>query len=287
MAWSSDGRLGGTVRFADMGSITRLHAAETEVANARRILAGNPADVGALLALSDWYAYQQLWDWAGLLAERVRARGALAPALRIAHGRWDRGDIETARIEYERALRQREATERYLRHLRNATPPAAGSLTGSRFEIQTPHQCVLLGLRFCVQKFDAINETLTFLQPIYRSPDGQLQDGLSRGAVDGQMYTVLAKDGYAMAGIVVSSHTAFRLGIKLIFMRLRDGRLDPDDSYESEWFGSNDGPPWQKRMVSRGKPVLAIHGRSGRAIDALGLRLADDELPEEADEASR
>ena len=187
-----------------------------------------------------------------------------------------------AQAEYERAMRNHEAPDRYLRFCRNATPVPRGSLSGgSPFEVQFPTECTVAGLRLSTSIFNQFDDTLVFVQPVYRLADGRVEMGPGWGKPTDAVHTVTAREGHAFAGMILSSRWPFRMGIKLVFMRLKEGRLDPDDSYESEWFGSNDGPAWQTRMVSRGKRVLGIYGRAGDAIDALGLRLTDDELPED------
>jgi hypothetical protein len=62
-------------------------------------------------------------------------------------------------------------------------------------------------------------------------------------------------------------------------MRIDGTRLNPKDSYESEWIGSQLGP--EIRLGGDGRQVVGILGRAGQVIDALGLVQVDVELRKE------
>ncbi len=53
-------------------------------------------------------------------------------------------------------------------------------------------------------------------------------------------------------------------------MRIRDGRLDPKDFYETEWIGGKGGGG-EQTIGDNGKWVIGIHGRQGLDLDAIGL----------------
>jgi hypothetical protein len=58
-------------------------------------------------------------------------------------------------------------------------------------------------------------------------------------------------------------------------MKYQDGKLDPSDSYTSDWLGDPRGGG-DRSASSDGKPVVGIHGRSnGREVNMLGLVLAE------------
>ena len=50
------------------------------------------------------------------------------------------------------------------------------------------------------------------------------------------------------------------------------GRLDPKDSYQSEWLGTPSGKPTQT-LSGNGSKVIGIHGRKAAVLDAVGLIL--------------
>ncbi len=62
--------------------------------------------------------------------------------------------------------------------------------------------------------------------------------------------------------------------MRLIYMRVKDGRLNPDDTYRSEWIGGRRGGP-ETLCAANGHPVIGIYGRKGVDLDALGFLQAD------------
>jgi hypothetical protein len=83
------------------------------------------------------------------------------------------------------------------------------------------------------------------------------------------MRTVKAKKGYAVGGLVGKGQVLVD-GFKVIFMRTKEGSLDPHDFYESEWIGGPGGDD-ARRLGGDGKPVIGIYGRSGDDLNRLGL----------------
>jgi S1-C subfamily serine protease len=86
--------------------------------------------------------------------------------------------------------------------------------------------------------------------------------------------SVLAKDGYAVAGLNISighySMGQFFNGFQVIFMRQKDGKLDPSDSYTSDWAGeTSKGKP--KQLAGNGARIVGLCGRRGIFIRAIGL----------------
>ena len=51
---------------------------------------------------------------------------------------------------------------------------------------------------------------------------------------------LVAKPGYAV-GAISARHLPFLFGLSVTFMKVKDGKLDPTDKYESEWAGAKDG----------------------------------------------
>ena len=88
------------------------------------------------------------------------------------------------------------------------------------------------------------------------------------------MVRVVARPGYAVGAI--NTRTGLLLdAFQLVFMKLKNGRLDPDDSYMTNWLGDpRGGGP--RDALGAGKLVIGIHGRSnGREINGLGLLVVE------------
>jgi len=107
------------------------------------------------------------------------------------------------------------------------------------------------------------------VMPLYRV--GKVdQFGTQFGTSADAPMTVKAKPGYAVGGITAKARAACD-GFCLTFMRVVNGRLDPSDSYESEWVGSN-GPAPATKYLSDGVPVVGLVGRAN-AKDVTGVGL--------------
>jgi hypothetical protein len=66
-------------------------------------------------------------------------------------------------------------------------------------------------------------------------------------------------------------------GVKVKFMRIDGAKLDPGDSYESEWCGGGGGNG--ELIGGDGSPVVGIYGRNADALDKVGLIQRDDSSP--------
>jgi hypothetical protein len=112
--------------------------------------------------------------------------------------------------------------------------------------------------------------------PVFRSPE-HFASGPRNGARDLKTQRLLAKDGYAVGGLLVAAADERLAGLAVVFLRKRDdGRLDPDDGYVSPWIGrAGDDPasPCGPVVVlgCDGRPVAGLIGRAGADVDALGL----------------
>ena len=63
--------------------------------------------------------------------------------------------------------------------------------------------------------------------------------------------------------------------MQVVFVRVNtDGKLDPSDSYSSEWIGHPAGKEVQA-IDGRGATVVGIQGRRAAILDAVGLVLAE------------
>jgi hypothetical protein len=110
------------------------------------------------------------------------------------------------------------------------------------------------------------------IQPRYRTSDGRIIVGKSYGDVVKARLDVEAEAGYAVGAIVAKSGL-FVDGFRVVFMRCKGNRLDPNDSYESRWLGGRGGGE-EPRRGGDGRPIVGVHGRCGHGIDGLGLIVA-------------
>ncbi len=111
------------------------------------------------------------------------------------------------------------------------------------------------------------------LQPVYAGKDGNFTTKVYGTRQPGNITHVLAKPGYAVSGMTVNAEHIVA-GFKVQFMRIRGNKLDPKDSYESEWQGGEWGS--QKASIGGdGKPVIGCYGRNSDAIVVIGLLQAE------------
>jgi formylglycine-generating enzyme required for sulfatase activity len=156
--------------------------------------------------------------------------------------------------------------------------PAGPDGSGVRFHEIGPAGSHLAGFR----AFLWPNDCLRAIQPLFRTPTGMI-DGLVHGGEWtpdgapmrlGEPKVLLAKDGYAVGSVALSDLRKARpgafSGMRVTFMRLKNQKLDPLDSYQGEWIGEG----VEKTTVeSKGELVIGIHGSWGGGIGALGLLL--------------
>jgi hypothetical protein len=81
--------------------------------------------------------------------------------------------------------------------------------------------------------------------------------------------TLGSQPGYVATVVVAKS--GHRLdGIRLIFMKVSNGRLDPDDTYRANWIGGLGGGG-KRLYATYGNPIVSVFGRQGRDVDAIGF----------------
>ncbi len=105
-------------------------------------------------------------------------------------------------------------------------------------------------------------------KPIFATARGN-RDGERRGKAGGNR--VLAKDGYAVGGLMVRSGEVVNAA-QVIFMRINpDGTtLNPQDFYVTDWLGGEGGGK-PKEINTRGHLVVGVTGASGDVVDSIGL----------------
>ncbi len=85
---------------------------------------------------------------------------------------------------------------------------------------------------------------------------------------------LFAKDGYAVGAIQVDGDK-YVYAIRVAFMRIDGDRLDPKDSYVSEWIGKPTGQA-PKTLNGDGAFVVGVHSRGTIILDAVGLVFKDE-----------
>jgi serine protease Do len=79
----------------------------------------------------------------------------------------------------------------------------------------------------------------------------------------------VAREGYAVGAVNVHAGSYVN-AIQLVFMRVKDGRLNPKDSYTSPWIGVR-GKGTPRTLTGNGDPIIGISVRQGLVCDALAL----------------
>jgi hypothetical protein len=110
---------------------------------------------------------------------------------------------------------------------------------------------------------------ISSVRPVYASPDGRHMESRVYGTPSDKTTKLIARPGYAVAGMRVKSGI-FVDGFEVIFMRIGDDGLVPDDTYVSDWVGGPGGAKEQK-LGGDGRPVIGIYGECGTIVPRLGL----------------
>jgi hypothetical protein len=133
----------------------------------------------------------------------------------------------------------------------------------------------LIGIDYGVRSWKG-KDVISRAMPIFRTAAGQ-RDGKIPYGIAGSTGRSIAKDGYAIGGLILRDATtpgeSTVLGtIQIIFMKIRpDGLgLDPKDSYTSDQLGnaSNSKP---REINARGHVVVGLKGCSGEGTDTIWL----------------
>jgi hypothetical protein len=141
-----------------------------------------------------------------------------------------------------------------------------------RFREVAPPGGLLVGVR--VGYINAFGGSkIGAVEPIFQNGVAYV-DGKPNGKSIPLSLSVVARPGYAVGAI--NTRTGLLLdALQLVFMRFKDGKLDPSDSYSSSWLGDPRGGG-AGTASGAGKLVVGLHGRSnGREINAIGLVVAE------------
>jgi hypothetical protein len=150
--------------------------------------------------------------------------------------------------------------------------PAPNGNESERFRAVGPKHGLLVGMRVgYVNAFGG--SKVGAVQPIFQV-DSTYSEGDQFGGDLGQGVTIVAKAGYAVGAINTRAGLLLD-AFQIVFMKYKSGRLDPKDSYTTDWIGDPRGGGLGG-ATGGGRLVVGIHGRSnGREINSLGLVVAE------------
>jgi hypothetical protein len=145
---------------------------------------------------------------------------------------------------------------------------AAGGKGRNPFEDLAPAGQLMVGL--IVTEGDSSGyHVISSVQPVYSSPDRRSVDSKVYGTPSDKRKKLIARPGYAVAGIRVKSGI-FVDGLEVIFMRIGDNGLVADDNYVSDWVGGPGGAN-EHTLGGDGRPIIGIYGECGTIVPRLGL----------------
>jgi S1-C subfamily serine protease len=144
----------------------------------------------------------------------------------------------------------------------NATgdkPRMLGFGLGPEFRELAPKDGVLVGLELRLQE-DFNKYLVRQVRPIYRVGVEEVF-GEQRGNATGPTVTLKAKPGYAVGAMIAKGALAVD-GLSLVFMKVKDKRLDTADSYESDWAGGSPAELQATKLDGGGMPAVGLVGRA-------------------------
>lgn len=155
-------------------------------------------------------------------------------------------------------------------------PPIYGGGNDPVFTDMVPNGGWLVG--FEVGTAPAFGRNMTrAIRPIFKVKDNTLF-GDQQGTQLDEVTTLKAKDGYAVGGVSIMHGLGFD-GIQVTFMKIADGKLDPKDSYQSQYVGSDEKKDLTK-LGGDGTPVIGIVGRANdKDLTGFGLLMKGQEPP--------
>jgi hypothetical protein len=216
-----------------------------------------PADAAAQAALGDGWWDQAEKEKNADLKKRLQAR------VRTWYELAAPGVDDVTKITVQGRLRRLPPATR------TGLPPSVKSAVlggpgGGPFEDCPTDLSVVVGLRVTLVGSPIIKS----IQALYLTGNARTEGRLI-GVPEGPPKEVVAKPGYAVAGLVAKGANRVD-GFKVIFMKIAGPTLDTKDTYESEWIGGRGGGP-ETKLGGDGAYVIGIHGRSATDLDGLGL----------------
>jgi S1-C subfamily serine protease len=136
-----------------------------------------------------------------------------------------------------------------------------GSEKSAEFREVSPAEALAVGVQYTVAETNG--------QPVI----GDIRLAHTKaGTATGQ--SIIAKEGYVVGGLMAEAHQygagQYFSGFKVIFIRQKAGKLDPSDTYFSDWIGRPPkGKP--KQLAGKGERVIGLCGHRGTYIRGIGL----------------
>jgi hypothetical protein len=141
------------------------------------------------------------------------------------------------------------------------TPFAGAAQGGGAFRYVEPGG-LLLGVDYRLGEWEG-EKCLGGLVPIFGRSQPSSQN----------TQRVLAQEGYAVGALKVQSKR-FVDAVQIVFQRVKpNGRLDPNDSYTSDWLGFAEANAKARTLGGEGRRVIGIHCRQGAILDGIALVL--------------
>ncbi len=130
---------------------------------------------------------------------------------------------------------------------------------GPEFDDEAPEGGLLVGFTMGYGYYvNSNNDIIVSIQPIYRVGDKD-KTGKVQGTNARRVLKEVAKPGYAIAGIHGKGALTVD-GFYITYMKVDGNHLDPNDSYNSKWFGGPGGHG-PTDIGGDGRLVTGIHGR--------------------------
>ena len=158
-----------------------------------------------------------------------------------------------------------------------ATPrSAAGARTGlsgggggTRFDETGPKGGYLIGFRTSTRLAFGV-DGLASVQAIYSTRGGGQVFGEVHGVVNNNVQTVIAKKGYAVAGL--NTRAGLNLnGFEIVFMKKKGATFDARTAYKSQWLGDKTGGG-DRVLTTGGREIVGIFGgASNELVGGMGL----------------
>ncbi len=137
------------------------------------------------------------------------------------------------------------------------------------FRDTAPKDGLLASLEIGLGKFGS-NDVVRAIRPVYRV-GGNDSFGMQRGTDLSRVVKVIAKPGYAIGAMTVKVGLTVD-GMSVTFMKVGQGKLDPNDAYESPWIGGMGGGA-PVRLGGTGTPVIGLIGKTNQNNEVTGLGL--------------
>ncbi len=141
------------------------------------------------------------------------------------------------------------------------------------FRDVAPRGGVLVGVRVgTIEAFGG--DKVGSVQPIYQVGGGYVPGRRHGAAVVRGGSTVMARPGYAVGGLNLRAGLIVD-AFQLVFMRVEGGRLNPADTYTSDWIGDPSGGD-ASTVSGNGRPIVGLRGRADvNMFKALGAVVAN------------